>query len=335
MRTNYRGHLVAASIAIVALVAAGTVGFAVTEPTWTLLDAFYTATVTISTVGMQTLELGEKSKWIVIALIFASMGLIGYLSLTITSALMDGQPQRWLRQKRANRMERHVIICGYGRTGAQVADEVAAGGGRVLIVENDTERAEVAGRAGHQVVRADATTDEGLRSAGVERAKTLVAVLDTDPKNVYIALAAKEINPEIHLVAVAFEASGAKQLKRVGVDRVISLRLLGTRRLAHAVLRPSVEEFLDVAASSDRFEFEIEQVAVRKDSDLVGTTLRGSHLRDRFGLLVIAIRRAGGETLFNPSPDEALDAGDTLVVIGTREAMERFEQASPSPEGTN
>jgi len=326
MRENYRRHLSLASLFFLTLVVFGTLGFMAVEDGWSVLDAFYTAVVTISTVGMQPKALSSEGQMVAIVLMFCSFGILSYLSFTIGTALLEGRPQNWLRQKRVSHMQNHVIVCGYGRTGSQVAGEIAEAGLPVVVIEQDETRVKKAEEAGHVAVLGDATTDDGLHRAGIERAKSLVAVLDSDPNNVYLALTARDMNREMFIVAVANDQEGEIQLRRVGVDRVVSLRTLASHRLSSAIIRPSAADFLELTSLSSQVSFDMDEAPLASGSSLIESDIKDSGIREKYQAMIVAIKRRNGEMIFSPMGTEKFQEGDVLVLIGAREKLKEFRQ---------
>ncbi len=322
---RYWTHVIIASSLLCGLLIVGTVAFLMIEDGWSGLDAFYTAMVTITTVGMQSKALSPASQVVAIVLIFCSFGFVSYLSFTIGTAFITGQPQAWLRRRRIRQMNDHIIVCGYGRTGASVVPELVAAGRSVVVIEHDGDRAAEVERTGVPVVRGDATTDDALREARIEHAESLIAVLDSDPKNVYVALTARHMNPNIHVVSVAYDTEGETQLRRAGVSRIVSLREIGPRRLASAVLRPSVVDFIDLVDGDQPIE--LAETRIASGSPIDGIAIDRSRIRADYRVLIVGVKPHGADLRFNPDDGETLKAGDTLVVLGDRSDIEAFDRA--------
>lgn len=319
-------HLVRATLLFLVLVVSGTLGYLAVEDDWTVLESFYTALVTVSTVGMQTRQLSPQGQVVAIVLVFCSFGILSYLTFTIGTALLEGKPQQWLRKKRVGHMNNHVIVCGYGRTGSQVAKELSEAGMPVVILEINESRIKAGETAGFTAVLGDATKDDGLQRAGIERARALVAVLDNDANNVFLALTARDLNRNIQIVSVAMENEGEVHLKRVGVDRVISLRKLGSHRISSAILRPSASDFIDLTSLSSQISFDMDEAPLAPTSPLIGVPIKDSGIREKFEAMVVAIKRRNAGMVFSPMGTEKFQEGDILVLIGAREKLKEFRE---------
>ena len=216
------------------------------------------------------------------------------------------------------RMSGHVIVCGWGRVGREVARFLASAGRQVVVIDRDLERLDVVPYAS---VHGDVTDDETLRQAGIERAATLVAALDTDADNLYVTVAAKSMRPDLRIIARARNESSEPKLLRAGADRVVNPQQLGGDRMASFVTQPLVVDFVDVVMHDGTLEFRLEELAVSAASTLSGSTIRSAQLRERTGALVLAIRRPDGNFVTNPSPEDVIESGDVLISVGTAEQL--------------
>ena len=217
-----------------------------------------------------------------------------------------------------SRMVGHVIVCGWGRVGREVARFLMNADQDVVVVDRDPERLSQAPFAS---VQGDVTDDETLHRAGIDRAKTLVAALDSDGENLYVTVAGKSLRPDLQIIARARSESSEPKLLRAGADRVVNPQKLGGDRMASFVIQPHVVDFVDVVMHDGTLEFRLEEFLVSGGSSLAGNTLRSAHLRDRTGALVLAIRRPSGEFVTNPLPEDVIEAGDVLISVGTAEQL--------------
>ena len=215
-------------------------------------------------------------------------------------------------------MQGHVVICGWGRVGREVARYLGNADQQIVVVDRDPGRIEALGLP---IVIGDVTDDETLLRAGVERAGTLIAALDTDADNLFVTVASRSFTPGIHVIARARSESSEAKLLRVGADRVVNPQRLGGDRMAAFVTQPHVVDFVDVVMHDGTLEFRLEEVAVGPDSPMAGETLRSSQVHDRTGCLVLAIRRPDGTFTPNPSPEDRVVAGDVLIGVGTGEQL--------------
>ncbi|MEN2985336.1 MAG: TrkA family potassium uptake protein, partial [Thermodesulfovibrionaceae bacterium] len=174
-------------------------------------------------------------------------------------------------------------------------------------------------------VEGDATHDETLKAAGVERAKGLITVLPSDAENLYVVLSARELNPELFIVARAIEKEAEAKLKRAGADRVVSPYLIGGLRIAHTVLRPTVVDFLEFATRSEHIEIQIEEIEVSSNSTLIGKTIAQSGIGKDIGVIIVGIKRTDGKMIFNPTSQTTIMEGDTLIVLGQTDKLNLLE----------
>ena len=225
------------------------------------------------------------------------------------------------------RMAGHVIVCGFGRVGRNLAQFVAGAGEDVIVIEQDPERAAHARDAVHVVV-GDATNDEVLKEAGIERARVLVTALNTDADNLFVTLTARGLRSDLFIVARARVESSEAKLAQAGADRIVNPQGIGGARMAAFVLQPHVAEFLDVVMHDGSLEFRLEEVPVPDGSPLAGRSLRDAHIRDSTGALILALRDGGGEFTTNPPPETVLEAGQILIAIGTEAQLKALADAA-------
>ena len=318
-------------VAIVTTLAIGTTGFA-TVDSYPLFDALYMAIITMTTVGYSELQglshAGRIFNSFYILLSVSTLFLaIGALAQTIVENEFGNIVERRRTRKMIDRLANHYIVCGFGRVGRGAAQELQEAHVPVVIVDRSPEKVERAIRAGYLAVLADSTQDATLKEVHIERARGLVAALATDADNVFAVISAKTLNPKVHVAARAAEEEAAEKLKRVGADAVFAPYTMTGTRLAQALLKPHVRQFLDFTTThSLGLNVRIEQLEVDADSDLVGRTLAETRLRSELKVIVLAIRRADGQMLFNPAAETALAAGDYLIVMGEPEPLRRLEQ---------
>jgi voltage-gated potassium channel len=246
--------------------------------------------------------------------------------------LFEGQMRELVRSRKMEReidqMSGHVIVCGWGRVGREVAQFLTNAQRAVVVIDRDVERVRDVPYAS---VQGDVTEDETLLKAGILRAATLVAALDTDADNLYVTVAAKSMRPELQIIARARSESSEPKLMRAGADRVVNPQQLGGDRMASFVTQPHVVDFVDVVMHDGTLEFRLEELVVSDASSLAGRTIRTAQLRDRTGALVLAIRRPQGEFITNPSPEDVITSGDVLISVGTAEQLNALARYAARP----
>lgn len=318
---NHGRRLVGAVSALVVVLAVGTVGYLLLG--FTLLDALYQTVTTVATVGFREVTpFGAAEKWFTMVLILMGVGAVLYAFSVLMETLLEGRLNERLGRRRMEQsiasMTDHVIICGWGRVGRAIGVELAEAGRTLVVIDPDDAKIE---GAVHAIV-GDATDDEVLRRAGIERAASLVAAADSDAANSFITLSARALNPRLFIVARTRSSDSDEKLTRAGADRVVNPQSIGGARMAAFVLRPHVAAFLDVVMHERTLEFRLEEVPVEEGSPLVGTSLRAAGIRDRTGALVLALRDPRGNFLTNPDPDTAITAGHVVIAIGTQDELD-------------
>ncbi|QFZ93088.2 potassium channel family protein [Synechococcus elongatus] len=328
---NHRRNLVYSFWALLLLIVVGTLGYQLIEG-WTGLDALYMTITTLATVGFGEVNpLSPKGRLFTILLILAGLILIGYVIKTATEALAEGYFQETLRDRRLrhllNRLHNHYIICGFGRTGQEIAREFNAEALPFVVLDNDEAAIDTAIAAGFQAFVGDATLDEVLIKAGIERARCLVAAMPSDADNLYAILSAKTLNPELRTIARASSAEAVQKLRRGGADAVVSPYITGGRRMAAAARRPQAIDFIDdLTSASERSVYIDEFLLEQPRSRFLGRTLRDADLRGRSGALILAIRRTDGTLIAGPTGETYLELGDLLLCLGTRQQLQALEQ---------
>lgn len=320
--------------AVVVLLAAGTLGFVLLGD-WPVADAAWMTIITITAVGYDEVrELSPSTRVLATGLLAGGVTMMGIWFAVLTSAIVEMDVGHVFRTRRdmknIEKLEDHVIVCGAGRTGRQVVAEMKTAGVPYVVVDIDRERAEDVRQADEDalVLVGDATRDETLAQAGIERARGLVSCLSQDTDNLFVCLSARDLNAGLTIVARAYEEQTMQKLYVAGADHVVSPNVTGGVRMASVLLRPGVVTFLDVMARGEDLSLRLEQVDITPDSPLVGLTLQEAQIPQRTGLIVIAIRlaasRADAEWSYNPGPDQAMHAGDTLIVLGQPEQLDEL-----------
>lgn len=320
-----------AMIALLLVLIVGTVGYLILG--FGLLDAAYQTVTTVSTVGFREVEpLSAAGQVFTMALILVGAGAALYAFSVLIETFIEGRLNELLGRRRMEQsiasLHDHVIICGWGRVGRAIADEVAEAG-RALVVVDVNEG--VLSDVPHPSVLGDATEDSVLRAAGIDRAGALVAAVDGDAANSFITLGARSIQPGLFIVARARSQESVEKLRRAGADRVVNPQSIGGARMAAFVLRPHVAEFLDVVMHERTLEFRLEEVVVSAGSPIVGQSLRDTQLRDHTGALVLALREADGTFHTNPPSGTAIRDGQVIIAIGTQDELARLVKFVAAP----
>lgn len=326
-----KAELIGGAIALGGVSLVGTVWYHWIEG-WRWLDAAYMTIITLATVGfLEVNELGDRGRLFTIILILMGVVAIGYIVNRFTEALIQGYFQAGLRlQQRRRIMEsltQHYILCGFGRTGRQIALEFQAEGIPFIAIDSDLSQVQEAQQLGYVAIQGDATLDEVLLGVGIERALCLVAALPSDAENLYTVLSAKTLNPQVRAIARASTEEALKKLQRGGADAVVSPYITGGKRMAAAALRPQVMDFVDgILTGTDRAFYMEECLLAPGTCPYVGQTLREAKLRSQTGALVLAIRRADGSLIAGPTADTTLMTGDVLICMGTAEQLRQLNQ---------
>jgi voltage-gated potassium channel len=319
-------ELMAGVLALVLVLLIGTLWYCLVEG-WPWEDAVYMTVITLATVGYsETNPLGRRGRLFTIALILMGVISIGYIVNRFTEAVIEGYFQEGIRLRQQRRLMEslsdHYIICGFSRTGRQIAKEFRSEGVAFVVVDSDLESVQRAQSEGYIAVQGDATLDDTLLKVGIERATCIVAALPSDAENLYTVLSAKTLNPQIRAIARASTEEALQKLQRGGADAVISPYITGGKRMAAAALRPQILDFVDgMLSGTDRQLYMEEFLLDPAFCPFVGQTLQRAKLRSQTGALVLAIRRNDGSLIGGPTGDTVLMPGDTLICMGTAEQL--------------
>jgi len=316
-------------LAIAGTLAIGTVGFTVIDD-YPPFDAFYMTLTTMTTVGYGEIHpLSRAGRVFNSFLIMFGVTTILIAIGTMTQTIIEVELGDRLHQRRSKRMidklKNHFIVCGFGRVGRGAAAELLHARVPFVVVDQNPERTERAMLEGMLAVAADATRDDTLRQAGIEHARGLVAALSTDADNLFVLLSAKGLNPGLYVAVRAAEEGAEEKMRRAGANSVFAPYALTGHRLAQALLRPHVVQFLDFTTQDVGQDITIEQVSVAADSEMVSKTIRDMQLGRDLGVIVMAIRKRDGQMLFNPPADTAIRGGDFLIVMGRQESLRTLE----------
>ena len=315
-----------AFVAIWIVIAFGTVGYHLIEG-WPLLDCFYMTMITLTTIGFgEIYPLSPEGRLFTVVIIFLGFGIVGYSALTGVRFFIEGEFTRILKRRHdmkcIEQLRDHYVVCGFGRMGSFICREFDRRDVPFVVVEKKVEVQEHIRDAGYLLSPGDATREEVLQGAGIDKAKGLVSVLESDAANLYTVLTGRQLNSELDITARAGERSAQTKLKLVGADRVINPYVLGGMRLVVGVLKPEVLSFLDVVVDYKEQEIELEQVQISKGSTYCDKSLADTGILGDRRFIVLSIKKRDGQLVFNPEPDAILERDDTVIGIGDREVLE-------------
>lgn len=298
------------------------IGFYMIYEHWDLASSFYMVVITLSTVGfMEVNQLSPEGRVFTAVLIMLGVGGFVYIAGAFAQVLIDGRLQiMWGKHRMMKMIEKlrnHFIVCGHGRIGSIVVQEIMAEGHDVVVIESDPALIDKMEQDGILCIEGDATSDQVLLSAGLLHARSLISAVTSELANVYVTLTARQLSPKIDIVARAGDKSHISRLERAGADRVVLPHFIGGLRMAQNVLRPTVTNFLELAVRGG-IDLQMEELLVSPESPLVGKDLIESRIRADYNLIVIAIQKESGEMVFNPGPKEVIQANDTLLAVGMK-----------------
>lgn len=314
-------NILTSLLLLIALLMFGTTGYMALEGS-SFNDSLFMTVITIASVGYsETVPLDLPGRYFTMVLILLGLGFVLYIVGRITEAIVEGGLRktfgRYKMQKKMAGMKDHFIVCGYGRIGNVICGILKEHNRPFLIIESDPTVVQPILDMDYLVLEGAAADDDILLEAGIQRAKGLIATASSDADNVYITLSARGLNPDLFIMARSSGQEGAeKKLLRAGADKVISPYFIGATRMAQLLLRPTVMDFLDLTIGTSGLGLRLEELFLSETAKCVGKSLLDSQIRKQFDLIVVAIKRATGEMLFNPNPRTTLEAGDTLVVLG-------------------
>ncbi|MFQ5490842.1 MAG: potassium channel family protein [Phycisphaerae bacterium] len=325
MSARYR--LVLALMAIVAVFFIGAGGYVVLEGA-SFGDAAFMTLITLSTVGYdQVIPLHGNGRVWTVMIIVLGIGVVSVAYASLLTVFVSGEIRTGLERRRVqikiDNLNGHTIMCGYGRMGAMTAERLVADGKTVVVLERDKDHGAELDAAKLLYLFGDATEEDVLRSAGLERAAALVTTLPSDADNLFITLTARGLRSDLYIVSRSELPSTEAKLHRAGADRVICPQIIGAKRIADILTRPHVVDFFEVAAQG--VELEMAEYSVKTGSALCDVVLRDSRLRQRTGAMVVAIKRPDGSTVFQPEPDVVFRTGDQLILVGKSGTSERLE----------
>ncbi len=332
---DLRKKLIQVLALTVLIITFGTAGYMVIEG-WNFLDAIYMTITTLATVGFQEVhELSLRGRLFTIFLIFGGVGTVLYALSTGARVILEGELKEifWRKklEKRIKELKDHYIICGYGRMGKIVSKELQTEGVKCVVIEKTPANLEE--KEDVLLLRGDATRDNVLREAGIERASGLISVLPTDAENLLVVLSARGLNPMVLIVARAAEEDSEQKFLRAGATKVISPYHIGGLRMAHTVLKPTVVDFIEFATRSGNIELQMQEIFVQEGSNLVGLTLEECGIGRDLGVIIVAVKQSTGDTKFSPTFKSTIKPGDILIALGEKSKLKTVEEMARGGQG--
>ncbi len=296
-----------------------------------MFESFYMTVITISTVGFSEIQpLGVSGRVLTVFIIITGTATLAYTVGNIVKMFVEGELSKTFGRRKVEKqiaaLHDHYIVCGYGRIGGLICRELKAQGIQFVVIENNLQAMQAIEKDKFYYVPMDATSEEALYRAGIERAKGIVTAVESDADNVYITLTAKGIRPDIYILSRSSDEKSEGKLKKAGATRVVTPYLIGGKRMAQVLIRPNVVDFVDIALMDAHLGLAMEEFRIREGSSLAGKNLIESNLRRDYGVIIVAIRTLNGDMIFNPQPQEVLNSGDIIVLLGKREDLLRMNR---------
>ncbi len=322
-------HLTFALSISILILAFGTIGYMTIEG-WPFIDALYMTVITISTVGFKEVnQVGAAGRVFTIILVFSGVGFTLYVAAAIVQFMVEGRIRiimgRRRLDKKIERLKNHYIICGYGRIGRVLCRHLRRANIDVAVVEKDPELIPVMDADGVLYIAGDAADENNLMKAGIERVKAVVAALATDTDNVFLVLTARQLAPELLIMARSSQDTAKIKLRAAGADFVESPYEMGAVSMAHRIIRPTVTSFLNLAFAHKRRDIQMEEIPVSPSSEMANVQLKDSGIRQKYNLIIIAIMKPDGNMLFNPSFEAVITPNDTVIAVGEADNLQQLE----------
>lgn len=327
---NSTKHLTFGILLVIFIISLGVAGYMMIEG-WSLLDALYMTVTTLTTVGYDEVhEMTKMGQVFTILLIVIGVTFFLYIAGAVVQFMVEGRIRTILGRRRLNkkidRLRNHYIICGYGRIGKILCKMLLRKPIDLVVIEKDLELIPVMDANKILYISGDATEEENLLDSGIQRAKGLIAALATDTENVFLVLTARQLNPDLFIMACANRNESKSKLLAAGANRVESPYDIGATSMAQRIIRPTVTNFLDFAFAHKRKDIQMEEIPINNSSALVNVMLKDSGIRQRFNLIIIAIKKLDGNMLFNPSFESIIEAGDTMIAVGQEVNLQKLEK---------
>ena len=322
-------HLIISLTISILILAIGTIGYMTIEG-WPFIDALYMTVITVSTVGFKEVnQVDTVGRIFTIFLVICGIGFTLYVAAAIVQFMVEGRIRiilgRRRLDKKIDRLKNHYIVCGYGRIGRVLCRHLRRADIDIAVIEKDQELIPVMDADGVLYLCGDAADEDNLVKAGIERAKAVVAALATDTDNVFLVLTARQLAPEILIMARSSQDTAKIKLRAAGADFVESPYAMGAVSMAHRIIRPTVTSFLDLAFAHKRRDIQMEEIPVSPTSEMANVQLKDSGIRQKYNLIIIAIMKPDGNMLFNPSFETVITPNDTVIAVGEADNLKQLE----------
>ena len=294
-----------------------------------LFHSFYLFVITVSSVGFgEESSFSDQEKLLTIFVIVGGLSAVAYTFGGFVQMVFEGEVERALGHRKVakgiGKLRDHVLICGYGRNGQILSQELVRQSKPFVIIDMNSEVAAEAFENDYLVVVGDATEEDVLLAAGVDRAAAIVTGLPDDAANVFITLTARDLNPDLQIIARAERVTTQKKLKQAGANRVVMPATMGAQRMARMITRPNTADLMDLFADHNILDVELNEILIPAGNGIVGTTVRDTEMGRRHQLLVVAVKGGDGSMIFNPSADHTFKAHDTIILMGRTEDVNQF-----------
>ncbi len=323
-------YLIIAFILTVLITISGALGYMFIEG-WGVLDALFMTIITITTVGYGEVQpLSSLGRVYTVGLILVGFGFFVYVAGAVVQFMVEGQIRDILGRQRLNRkidrLKDHYIVCGYGRIGRVLCKKLRRKPIDLVVIESNPDLVPQMEKDGFPYISGEAYSEANLQKARIEHAKGVIAALGTDADNVFLVLTARQLNPDLNIIARAGDKASKSKLIAAGANRVESPYEMGAASMAQRILRPTVTSFLDLALSDKPTDIQMEEIPVSAHSHLVGVMLKDSGIRQDYNLIIVAIKKPDGSMHFNPSHLAALNIGDTVIAVGEDVNLQKLEK---------